>query len=55
MKKHPAAVALGKLGGTARAKKLSKKRRAEIARMGAVATNAKMAQQRARSLSTSQA
>ena len=33
------AVALGKLGGLARAKKLTKKRRKEIARQGAKATN----------------
>lgn len=32
--KNPAAVALGLRGGAARAKKLSKKRRREIARMG---------------------
>jgi len=31
-KKNPAAVALGSLGGKARAKKLSSKRRREIAR-----------------------
>ncbi len=30
---NPAAVALGKLGGKARAKKLSKERRSEIARL----------------------
>ena len=53
MNKH--ASALGKLGGAARAKKLSKKRRAEIARMGAETANAKMAQQRDGSLSTSDA
>jgi hypothetical protein len=33
--KNPAASALGKLGGQARAKKLSKRKRAEIARKAA--------------------
>lgn len=33
--KNPAAAELGRLGGQARAKKLSKKRRAEIARKAA--------------------
>ena len=33
-KKHPGAVQLGKLGGKARSKKLSKKQRKEIARLG---------------------
>lgn len=33
-KKNPAAVSLGTRGGKARAKKLSKKRRKEIARLG---------------------
>jgi hypothetical protein len=32
---------LGSMGGKARAKKLSKERRQEIARMGALATNQK--------------
>jgi general stress protein YciG len=36
-RKNPAAVALGKKGGNARAKKLTKKRRQEIARMGGLA------------------
>lgn len=31
--KNPAAVALGRLGGKSRAKKLSKERRSEIARL----------------------
>lgn len=34
-KRNPAAVALGKLGGAARAKALSKKKRAEIAKKAA--------------------
>ena len=37
MKKNPAAQALGKLGGKARAKALSKAKLSEIARMGAEA------------------
>lgn len=37
--KDPAAVALGRKGGLARAKKLSRKRRIEIARKGAAARN----------------
>jgi hypothetical protein len=36
-KKNPAAASLGRLGGKARAKKMSKKRRAEIARKAAKA------------------
>jgi hypothetical protein len=36
-KKHPGAVQLGKLGGKARSKKLSKKQRKEIARLGGLA------------------
>jgi hypothetical protein len=36
-KKHPGAVQLGKLGGKARSKKLSKKQRKEIARLGGFA------------------
>jgi hypothetical protein len=32
--KNPSAVALGKLGGDARAKKLSKRRRKQIAKLG---------------------
>jgi hypothetical protein len=35
--KNPHAVAMGKSGGTARAKKLSAKRRKEIAKAGAAA------------------
>ena len=35
--KNPAAAELGRLGGQARAKKLSKKRRAEIAKKAAAA------------------
>lgn len=50
---HENASALGKLGGVARAKKLSKKRRREIARMGGNAR--KVAQQSGRSLSPSDA
>jgi hypothetical protein len=37
MKKNPAAVALGKRGGIARAKKLSKRRQSEIGRRAALA------------------
>jgi len=36
-RKNPAAVKLGRLGGAARAKRLSKRRRKEIARLGALA------------------
>jgi len=36
-KKIPAAVQLGKLGGKARSKTLSKKQRKEIARLGGLA------------------
>jgi hypothetical protein len=36
-RKHPGAVALGKLGGRARAIRLSPERRREIARMGGYA------------------
>lgn len=36
-KKHPGAVQLGKLGGKARNKKLSKQQRKEIARLGGLA------------------
>lgn len=38
-KKNPAAVALGKLGGKARAKALTKSERAAISRKGALVTN----------------
>jgi hypothetical protein len=40
-KKNRAAVALGRKGGKARAAKLTDKQRADIARQGATATNAK--------------
>jgi hypothetical protein len=36
-KKHPGAVALGKRGGKARSKKLSRKQRKDIARLGGFA------------------
>jgi hypothetical protein len=36
-KKNPAAVQLGRRGGKTRAKKLSKQRREEIARLGGLA------------------
>jgi hypothetical protein len=36
-KKHPAAVSLGRLGGTARAEKASKKKLREIGKKGAAA------------------
>jgi len=36
-KKHLGAMQLGKLGGKARSKKLSKKQREEIARLGGLA------------------
>ena len=39
--KNPAAVTLGTLGGIARAKKLSKKRRSEIAKIAVRAREAK--------------
>jgi hypothetical protein len=39
--KNPAAVALGSLGGKARAKKLSKKRCSEIAKLAVTAREAK--------------
>jgi hypothetical protein len=39
--KNPAAVSLGSLGGKARAKKLSKKRRREIAKIAVTAREAK--------------
>jgi hypothetical protein len=41
-KKNPNAVALGKLGGKARAKKLSPEERAEIARKAGLARNTKL-------------
>lgn len=41
MKKNPAAVALGALGGKARAKKLTKARLSEIGKMGAEAKHKK--------------
>jgi hypothetical protein len=41
-KKNPNAVALGKLGGKARAKKLSSEQRAEIARNAGLARNVKL-------------
>lgn len=41
MTKNPSAVALGKLGGKARALKLSPERRTEIASKGAAVRNAK--------------
>lgn len=44
MTKNEHAVALGKLGGPARAKKLSAKRRKEIAMMGVKARQAKRKQ-----------
>jgi hypothetical protein len=37
IQKNPAAAALGRLGGTARAEALSKKKRSEIARLAAAA------------------
>jgi len=40
MRKNPNAVALGSLGGKARAKKLSKKRRSDIARLAVAAREA---------------
>jgi hypothetical protein len=40
-KKNPAAVALGRRGGKARSKKLGKKQRKEIARLGGRARWAK--------------
>ena len=39
--KNPHAVALGKKGGTARAKKLSKNRRSEIAKLAVTAREAR--------------
>jgi hypothetical protein len=41
-KKNPNAVALGKLGGKARAEKLSPEQRAEIARSAGLARNIKL-------------
>ncbi len=41
-KKNPAAVALGKLGGRARADNLTAEERSEIARKGAMARTAKL-------------
>ena len=41
-KKNPSAVALGKLGGKARATKLSPTKRSEIATMGAIARAKKL-------------
>lgn len=41
MAKNPHAAMLGSLGGKARAKKLSKKRRSEIARLAVTAREAK--------------
>ena len=41
-KKNPNAVALGSLGGTARAKKLSKAERSGIAKLAAAARNEKL-------------
>ena len=41
-KKNPAAVALGKLGGEARAKRLSDEERSEIARKAVAARNEKL-------------
>jgi hypothetical protein len=41
-KKNPAAVAMGKLGGAARAKSLTPTQRSEIARMGAMARAKKL-------------
>ena len=41
-KKNPNAVALGKLGGKARAKKLSPEQRSEIARNAGLARNVKI-------------
>jgi hypothetical protein len=41
-----AAASLGRMGGTARAKKLSKKRRSEIARTAVTAREAKRAKER---------
>lgn len=42
MKKNPAAQALGKLGGTARAKSLTDSQRSEIAKQGATARASKL-------------
>jgi len=44
--KNPNAVALGKLGGRARAKKLSPEQRAEIARKAGLARNVKLSASR---------
>jgi len=41
-KKNPNAVALGKLGGIARAQSLSEKKRSAIAKKGAAARNARL-------------
>lgn len=41
-RKNPAAVALGKLGGNARAKKLSASQRSEIAKVAALARSKKL-------------
>ena len=41
-KKNPAAVALGKLGGKARAKSLSASQRSEIAKVAALARSKKL-------------
>jgi hypothetical protein len=46
MRKNPHAVALGKLGGDARAKKLSKKERREGAKKAVLARIAKYSQKR---------
>ena len=45
-KKNPNAVALGKLGGKARAERLSPERRAEIARKAGLARNVKLSASR---------
>lgn len=46
MSKNPAAVAMGKLGGRARAARLTAARRVEIARKGGLARAARVGQTR---------